>query len=144
MLAIMEREFFERMKSGQFLMLLLASIILFSASGLIFARRERLQAEEYARLTSEPPRAPEYLMLAPWFRYGFGMPEFDTKGGPNYPRPSTVATELYASPCPLLFIAEGGDSRRPSGYIVRPGGILEALPERPHNFKMPNLPPISP
>ena len=67
---------------------------------------------------------------------------FDTKGGPDYPRPSTISTELYVSPNPLLFIAEGGEKYTPYGYTVRPGGVTEILHTNPRNYKLPDIPEI--
>jgi ABC-2 type transport system permease protein len=59
----------------------------------------------------------------------------------NYNR-STTHLYLYRKPNPLLFLAEGGDLDRPADYILRPKGQLSAIPPRPRDFKLPDIPKL--
>ncbi|MBT4482267.1 MAG: ABC transporter permease subunit [Candidatus Latescibacteria bacterium] len=137
MKAIIEREFLDNLKSMRFIALLILSIILFSANGFIFSKRYNKLEKYYQNRTSEPPFRPSIQATF----YGSNV-IFDTNGGPNYPRPSTVATEMYPQPSPFLFVAEGGDKYRPYGYDLRPGGIIYPLPAKPQNYKIPEFPDI--
>jgi ABC-type transport system involved in multi-copper enzyme maturation permease subunit len=133
---IIERELLDNFKSFRWVALFVLCIILFSANGFVFARKYHIQQTDYITRITEPPFAPRSLSASNAFAYA-SRDYFNTNGGPNYPRPSTKATELYVPPSPLLFVAEGGDEYRPYGFDVRPGGVILPLPEKPKNYKLP-------
>lgn len=55
---------------------------------------------------------------------------------------STRETRIYRQPNPLLFLSEGGEKFRPSGYTLKPKGGIDAQPASPRNFKMPVIPDL--
>ncbi|HDY88667.1 MAG TPA: hypothetical protein ENH82_11235 [bacterium] len=140
MFFIIYRELLENLKSLRFIILVIICISMFSANGFIFSRRYISKETSYqTRITNSLTRpfhagAGEDMYLVD------NRQVFDTKGGPNYPRPSTISTELYVSSNPLLFIAEGGEKYTPYGYTVRPGGVTEILHTNPRNYKLPDIP----
>jgi ABC-type transport system involved in multi-copper enzyme maturation permease subunit len=108
---IIRREILDHLQSLQFLILLLLSLILFLANGLLFARRYDEQATWYSRTITAIRE-----------------------------KPSTVSTELYPEPEQLAFIAEAGDNQAPAGYTLGQMGVLRPLPAGPRNFRLPVVP----
>lgn len=131
MRTVLLKEMMENLKSFRFITLLLISIVLFTTGSLIFAKRYSLHLQaHYDRIANAS--APQNKEDQP----------FDTHGAQSYPRPSTVYTEIYTDPSPLLFVAEGGDKYRPYGYRIKPGGTREPLPAKSRNYAMPDVPEI--
>jgi hypothetical protein len=113
MITIIRRESLDHFQSLQFLVLLGVSIILFFANGLIFVKNYRQQLTWYNQRVAE-----------------------------TYQNPSTVATRLFVRPNPLSFLSEGGDKYRPTGYDLKPKGVMWPLPAEPRNFKLPDIPEL--
>jgi ABC-type transport system involved in multi-copper enzyme maturation permease subunit len=113
MKTIIKKELLDHLQSIQFSVLVVISIVLFLANGIIFVKKYDEQNswynEQIARL---------------------------------YEQPSTMGTTLHAKPNSLLFMAEGGDKYRPSGYQLYPKGRLSAMPGKIRNFKMPDIPEL--
>jgi ABC-type transport system involved in multi-copper enzyme maturation permease subunit len=108
--AIIKRELLDHLQSIQFLVLMLASLILFVGNGTVFVRSFPQETAAFSRRVTETDR-----------------------------QSSTVATELNKRPNALRFIADGGDRYRPSGYTLMPGGGLNPLPVGQINYKMPDV-----
>ncbi|MBN1291768.1 MAG: ABC transporter permease subunit [Candidatus Latescibacteria bacterium] len=140
MRAILCRELLENLKSLRFIILVAMSILMFSANGFIFARRHSIKTASYQTRIIQSPSMPAHANVNEDVFLVNKNRIFDTNGGPNYPRPSTISTELYVPPNPLLFIAEGGEKYWPYGYTVRPGGVIEKLHTNPRNYKLPDIP----
>ncbi len=113
MKTIIKRELLDHLQSIQFVVLLTISIILFLANGMISVKTYKQQNSFYNQRISE-----------------------------IRDNPSTIATKLYRKPNQLLFISEGGDEYRPSGYTLKPKGGLSALPSGPRNYKLPVVPEL--
>jgi ABC-type transport system involved in multi-copper enzyme maturation permease subunit len=107
-LTLVRRELLDRLKSNQFVVLLVVSTILFSANGLVFSSRHNRERTWYAESVAEAQR-----------------------------EPSTTSTTIFAAPSPLTFVSEGGHSFTPSAYVVKPLGVVEPSPGEPRNHKMP-------
>jgi len=113
MKTIIKKELLDHLQSIQFSVLVVISIVLFTANGIIFVKKYDEQNswhnEQVAQL---------------------------------HQNPSTMGTTLLAEPTPLLFLAEGGDKYRPAGYQLSPKGRLSAMPGKERNFKMPDIPEL--
>ena len=110
---IIRKELLDHLRSVQFAVLLGASLLLFAMNGLVFVRH-------YSRLNVD-------------YRLHVAQGE---------QHPSTMGTSLYKSPSPLLFMAEGGEKDRPSGYYLGPKLTLFPEPAGTGNFKMPDVPEL--
>ena len=110
MITIIKKELLDHLTSSQFVILLAMVLVLFLASGILYARRYDRRVALYASKTTE--------VLA---------------------HPSTVSTDLYLHPERLIFVAEGGDRYRPAGYTLRPRAALSPLVSDPVNFKLPEV-----
>jgi ABC-type transport system involved in multi-copper enzyme maturation permease subunit len=113
MWTILRKELLDHLRSVQFAVLLGASLLLFAVNSLVFVRH-------YGRLNAD-------------YRLHVAQGE---------QHPSTMGTSLYKSPSPLLFMAEGGERDRPSGYYLGPKLSLFPEPAGAVNFKMPNIPEL--
>lgn len=113
MKTIIKKELLDHFQSIQFNVLVVISIVLFIANGIIFVKNYDEQNSWYNEQVAK-----------------------------LYQQPSTMGTSLYAKPSPLLFMAEGGDKYRPSGYQLYPKGRLTAMPGKIRNFKMPDIPDL--
>jgi ABC-type transport system involved in multi-copper enzyme maturation permease subunit len=113
MITVIKRELLDHLQSIQFIVLLCVCIILFLANGMIFAKKYEQQITSYNQQLSGARQ-----------------------------HPSTMGTMLFLEPSQLLFMAEGGDKYRPSGYILKPKGVLDAMPSGPRNFKLPEIPEL--
>lgn len=114
MKTIIRREFLDHIQSLQFMALMVLAVILFAGNGLIFVKSYSQGVDSYQK----------YLA-------------FMRDGGK-----STVLLQLYRRPNSLLFIAEGGDIKRPSGYDLLPKGALSAGKQNLRTFKMPTVPTL--
>lgn len=113
MKTVIKRELVDYLQSIQFAALLAMSTILFLANGVICAKKYSQQNTLYNQRISL-----------------------------SYQNPSTLSTNLYRMPSPLLFVAEGGNQYRPYGYTLKPKGRLDPLPSGPRNFKLPEIPEL--
>jgi len=113
MKTVIRKELLDCFQSIQFIVLLIISIILFSANGLIFSAK-------YSRQQN-------------WY---------DQKTADTWDDPSTVSLPLYKQPSLLLFLAEGGDKFSPPGYQLHQKGFLSPVPASSQNFKLPDLPEL--
>ncbi len=113
MKTLIRQEFLGQAKSLQFAILLLLSILLFAANALVFVDSYGKKVERY-----------ENRMVLR------GQGE------------STRITGVIRRPSPLTFVAEAGDSGRPAGYTVMPGGTLMAEPPESRTFKLPEVPAL--
>lgn len=110
---IIKKELLDYMQSIQFVVLLGVVIVLFLVNGFVSGKKYSQQISAYNQRVS-------------------GV----------YKSPSTTRTSLFRMPSPLLFMAEGGDKYRPSGYTLKPKGVLDTMPSGPRNFKMPVIPEL--
>jgi len=113
MKTLIHKELLEHLRSVQFAILVVASVILFAANGLVFV-------QQYERLNTD---------------YRKSIAEAEAQR-------STIMTRLYRAPSPLLFMADGGAKTNPAGYQLSPKLTLSALPAAPPNFKMPEVPEL--
>jgi ABC-type transport system involved in multi-copper enzyme maturation permease subunit len=113
MKTLIRREFLEHAKSLQFAILLVLSVLLFAANALVFVDSHRKNVAAYENMMSR--RGQEA---------------------------STRLTGVFRRPSPLTFIAEAGDSGRPAGYTVMPGGNLMAESSTSRTFKLPDVPAL--
>jgi ABC-type transport system involved in multi-copper enzyme maturation permease subunit len=113
MKTIIKRELLDHLKSVQFSVLLAASVVLFAVNGLVFV-------QQYGQLNSD---------------YRLHVSEIEQ-------HPSTIATDLYRSPSPLLFISVGGEKDGPNGYGLSPKQTLMPEAASSRNFKMPDIPEL--
>ncbi|HVP89636.1 MAG TPA: ABC transporter permease subunit [Terriglobales bacterium] len=113
MKTIIRREFLDHIQSLQFMVLLVLSLALFAGNGLVFVRSYAARADAYQK---------NLAFMNSW--------------------KSTVRLQLYRSPNPLAFVADGGDSKRPSEYYLLPGGQTTAGPPNLRAFKLPAVPPL--
>jgi ABC-type transport system involved in multi-copper enzyme maturation permease subunit len=113
MKTIIHKELLEHLKSVQFVVLIVTSLVLFAINGLVFV-------QQYARLNAGYRKAV----------------------AANDAQPSTMTTRLYRAPSPLLFLAEGGEKANPEGYWLSPKLTLSPLPAATVNFKMPDIPEL--
>jgi ABC-type transport system involved in multi-copper enzyme maturation permease subunit len=108
---IILRELLDHLQSIQFFVLLGVCVILFLLNGLISVKAFEEQNALYNKNLSQSQ-------------------EFK----------STRMTFLYREPNPLLFLSEGGEKFRPSGYTLKPKGVIDAEPAALRNFKLPVIP----
>ena len=113
MRTLIKKELLDYLQSIQFSVLVVISIVLFTANGIIFVKKYDAQNSRY------------YEQVAKL-----------------YQQPSTMGTTLFAKPNSLIFMAEGGDKYRPVGYELYPKGRLTAMPGKVRNFKMPDIPEL--
>lgn len=113
MKTIIKKELLDNFQSIQFNVLVVVSIVLFIANGVIFVKKYDEQNSRYNEQVTK-----------------------------LYQQTSTIGTTLYAKPNSLLFMAEGGDKYRPDGYQLYPKGRLTAMPGKVRNFKMPDIPEL--
>lgn len=113
MKTIIKKELLDHFQSIQFSVLVVFSIVLFLANGIIFVKK---YDEQNSRYNEQVARL--------------------------YEQPSTTGTSLYAKPNSLIFMAEGGDKYNPAGYQLYPQGRLSAMPGKVRNFKMPDIPEL--
>lgn len=111
MMAIVKREIQEHLRSMQFIIMIVLSIVLFSFNGWISAKKYDEQIS----------------------RYNLGLS--NTKSWR-----STIQTELYMQPSPLVFAVDGGSRHTPPGYRLSPKGTLRPMSAGLRNFKMPFVP----
>jgi ABC-type transport system involved in multi-copper enzyme maturation permease subunit len=111
MRTIIRRELLDHFQSIHFLLLLVVSLVLFAADGIVFAGKYREQAAYYARHTSDKSA------LA-----------------------STVRTTLYTEPGPFLFLAAAGDSRQPASYDLMPASRPGPTLFESGNLRLPEIP----
>ena len=113
MKTIIRREFLAHIKSLQFAVLLVFSVVLFAANAFVFIHAHRDDTARYdARLSRRGQET------------------------------STRITGVFRRPNPLTFVAEAGDSGRPAGYTVMPGGTILAESPALRNFKLPGVPAL--
>lgn len=110
---IVLRELLDHLQSIQFFVLLGVCVILFLLNGFISVKAFKEQNTLYNKNLSQSQ--------------GFK---------------STRMTPLYRQPNPLLFLSEGGEKFRPSGYTLKPKGVIDAEPSGPRNFKLPVIPDL--
>lgn len=113
MKTIIKKELLDHLQSIQFSVLVVISITLFLANGIIFVKK---YDEQNSRYNEQVARL--------------------------YEQPSTTGTALYAKPNSLIFMAEGGEKYSPAGYQLYPKGRLTAMPGKVRNFKMPDIPEL--
>lgn len=113
MKTIIKKELLDHLQSIQFSVLMVISIVLFIANGIIFVKKYEEQNSWYNEQIAK-----------------------------IYEQPSTTGTTLYAKPNSLIFMADSGDKYRPSGYHLYPKGRLSAMPGKVRNFKMPDIPEL--
>lgn len=110
---IIRRELLDLLQSIQFFVLLGMCFVLFTLNGIVSVKTFKEQNEAYYNHLS---RSQEYR--------------------------STTQTRIRRQPNPLLFISEGGDKFRPTGFTIKPKGGIDAEPAGPRNFKMPVVPDL--
>ena len=113
MKTLIRREFLGHLKSLQFAILLVLSVLLFAANALVFVDSYRKKVDRYENMMS---------------MRGQGA--------------STRITGVLRRPSALTFIAEAEDSERPAGYTIMPGGTLMAEPSASRTFKLPDVPAL--
>ena len=113
MKTIIRREFLEHVRSLQFTVLLVLTVVLFVAGSLVFTAADAARTESFQKQSA-----------------GRGQ-SFSTR-----------VTWLLRRPNPLLFIAEGGDAGRPMVYTLMPKGTFFATQPNPRSFKLPAVPPL--
>ncbi len=113
MKTIIRREFLEHAQSLQFMVLLVLSLALFAGNGLIFIESYGVRMDSYQK---------NLAFMDSW--------------------KSTVRLELFRLPNSLVFVAEGGDNKRPSEYYLLPGGQVTAGSPNLRAFKLPPVPPL--
>ena len=113
MKTIIKKELLDHLQSIQFSVLVVFSIVLFLANGIIFVKKYDEQNSWYN----------EQITIL-------------------YQQPSTMGTMLFEKPNSLAFMAEGGDKYRPAGYHLYPKGRLSAMHGKVRNFKMPDIPEL--
>lgn len=111
MMAIVKREIQENLRSLQFIIMIVLSIVLFGLNGWIYAKKYDEQISRYNQGLSNTKR---------WA--------------------STMRTGLYMQPSPLMFAADGGSRHTPPGYWLSPKGNLTPMSAGLRNFKMPFVP----
>jgi ABC-type transport system involved in multi-copper enzyme maturation permease subunit len=111
MITIIRKEILDNVQSLQFLMLLVLTLFLFLANGLLFARKYERQIAWYGRRTAEV-----------------------------IDKPSTISTRLHLHPSPFAFIAGGGDEAAPPGYELYQTGGMRPLPAGTGNIRFPAVP----
>jgi ABC-type transport system involved in multi-copper enzyme maturation permease subunit len=112
-MTIIRREFLEHVRSLQFVVLLVLTVVLFAGNGLVFTAANATKVEIYQR-------------------------EAASRGQSR----STMVTWLLRRPNPLLFIAEGGDTGRAMVHTLMPKGTFFATRPNPRTFKLPVVPPL--
>jgi ABC-type transport system involved in multi-copper enzyme maturation permease subunit len=110
---IILRELLDYIQSIQFIVLLGVCVVLFILNGFISVKAFNEQNDLYNKNISQSQQ-----------------------------RNSTIMTYLNRQPTPLLFLSEGGGKFRPSGYILKPKGVIDADPAGPRNFKLPVIPDL--
>jgi ABC-type transport system involved in multi-copper enzyme maturation permease subunit len=110
MKTLIRHEFLGHAKSLQFAILLLLSILLFAANALVFVDSYGKKVDRYENMMASR-----------------GQGE------------STRITGVLCRPNPLTFVAEAGDSGRPAGYTVMPGGTLMAESAASRTFRLPDV-----
>jgi len=105
---IIIRELVDHLQSIQFFVLLAMCLALFALNGIVSVKAFKEQNALYNKNLSQSQESK-----------------------------STTMTRIYKRPNPLLFLSEGGDKFRPSGYTLKPKGGIDAEPASPRNFKMP-------
>ena len=110
---IILRELLDHLQSIQFIVLLLVCVFLFILNGFLSVKAFDEQNDLYNKNISQSQA----------FK-------------------STRITFLNRQPTPLLFMSEGGGKFRPSGYTLKPKGVIDANPAGPRNFKLPVIPDL--
>jgi ABC-type transport system involved in multi-copper enzyme maturation permease subunit len=110
---IIVRELLDHLQSIQFFVLLVMCFVLFALNGFVSVKTYKEQNVIFNKNLSQSQESK-----------------------------STTMTRLYRQPNPLLFLSEGGEKFRPSGYRLKPKGGIEAEPASPRNFKMPVVPDL--
>ncbi|MCJ7579874.1 MAG: ABC transporter permease [Candidatus Aminicenantes bacterium] len=110
---IILRELLDYLQSIQFIVLLGVCVVLFILNGFISVKAFNEQNDLYNKNFSQ-----------------------------SQERKSTIMTNLNRQPTPLLFLSEGGGKFRPSGYTLKPKGVIDADPAGPRNFKLPVIPDL--
>ncbi len=113
MKTIIKKELLDHLQSIQFSVLVVISIVLFAANGIIFVKKYNQQNSWYNEQVTQ-----------------------------LHQHPSTMGTTLLPKPNSLLFLTEGGDKYRPAAYQLSPKGRLTAMPGKERNFKMPDIPEL--
>jgi ABC-type transport system involved in multi-copper enzyme maturation permease subunit len=113
MKTLIRREFLERIRSLQFMVFLVLTVVLFAGNGLVFTAANAAKAETYQKQAASRGQSQ-----------------------------STRVTWLLRRPNPLLFIAEGGDGGRAMNYTLMPKGTFFATQPNPRTFKLPVVPPL--
>ena len=110
---IILRELLDYLQSIQFIVLLGVCVFLFILNGFISVKDFNEQKDLYNKNISQGQQ-----------------------------RNSTIMTYLNRQSTPLLFLSEGGGKFRPSGYTLKPKGVIDANPAGPRNFKLPVIPDL--
>ena len=113
MKTIVKRELRDHLQSLQFIVLLLVSVVLFSANGVIFAKKFRQADSAFHQMTAG-----------------------------SQPHPDTRRVYLFRQPNPRLFLAEGGDLDRPSAYYLMAKGYFSASAFLSRDYKLPDIPKL--
>jgi len=114
MKTIIKRELLDHLQSLQFIVLLVFSIALFSANGIIFAKKYRQMDSTFQQRTAG-----------------------------SQPRPDTRIVFLFRQSNPNLFLAEGGDLDRPSAYFLMAKGYFSASSAfLSRDYKLPDIPKL--
>jgi ABC-type transport system involved in multi-copper enzyme maturation permease subunit len=113
MKTLVRREFLEHVRSLQFTVLLVLTVVLFAGNGLVFTAANAARVETYQRQAASRSQSQ-----------------------------STRVTWLLRRPNPLLFIAEGGDTGRAMVYTLMPKGTFFATQPNPRSFKLPVVPSL--
>ncbi len=113
MKTIIQRDFLDHVRSLQFMGLITLTVILFAANAFVFVKAYTEKTEEYRSQMAMRGKAT-----------------------------STRITGVLRHPNPMTFIAEGGESERPTGYMIQPGGNLMPEMPNPRTFKLPAVPPL--
>ncbi len=103
-------------------------VVLFAANGFVYTKKyNSLNAVHRSRVLTALHKKSLPAGVVQEYSFHITTDSFPRNGGPAYPRPSTISTDLFMEPSPLMFLADGNVSRAVSGVVVRPGGIREQL-----------------
>ncbi len=113
MITIIKRELLDNLKSTQFIVLFVASLVLFAASSILSVVGHETQMKSYAEKTIEAGQ-----------------------------HPSTSSVTLYPAPEMLSFISHGSAKSLPAEYTLLPGGYFLERGATDTNYKLPDMPEL--
>ncbi|RPH35850.1 hypothetical protein EHM92_05475 [bacterium] len=113
MITIIKRELLDNLKSTQFIVLFIVSLVLFAASSVLSVGAQEAQMKSYAEKTIEAAQ-----------------------------HPSTQSVTLLPRPETLLFLSHGGARNLPAEYTLLPGGYRVERGATEANYKLPDVPEL--